>query len=90
MSRIEEANKTAGDFLKNLLHVDKSKIKVIRVEREKESGAWETEVEVYEESSFIKSIGLPTRVQDRNVYVVRLDDNLEILSYGRKEPQPTK
>lgn len=88
MSRIEETNKTAGDFLRNLLHVDESKIKVIRTERE--SGAWEAEVEVYEESSFIKSIGLPTRVQDRNVYVVRLDDNLEILSYGRKEPQPTE
>lgn len=88
MAKIEETSKTACDFLRKLLHVDESKIKVIRTERE--NGAWETEVEVYEESSFIKSLGLPTRVQDRNVYVVRLDDNLEILSYGQKEPQLTE
>jgi len=88
MARIEESGKTASDFLKKILHVDEGKIKVIRTV--KHNGDWEAEIEVYEESSFIKSLGLPTRVLDRNIYTVRLDDNLEILSYGRKELQLTE
>jgi len=88
MVRIEKTSKTACDFLKKMLHVDESKIKVLRTV--KHNGDWETEIEVYEESSFIKSLGIPTRVLDRNIYTVRLDDDLEILSYGRKEPQLTE
>lgn len=88
MLRIEETSRTASDFLKKVLRVDEGKVKVIRTV--KDSGGWETEIEVYEESSFIKSIGLPTKVQDRNIYIVKLDDNLEILSYERKEPQLTE
>ncbi|MBI4690610.1 MAG: hypothetical protein HY754_10145 [Nitrospirae bacterium] len=83
MARIEEAGKTVSEFLSKVLHIEEGKIKVIRTL--KENGGWETEVEVYEESSFIKSLGLPTRVLDRNIYTVRLDGDLEILSYGRKE-----
>ena len=45
---------------------------------------WEVEAEVYEESSFIKSLGLSTRVQDRNVYVIKLSDGLEVVSYERQ------
>jgi len=88
MAKIEETSKTASEFLKKVLCVDEGKIKVIRTVRD--NGGWETEVEVYEESSFIKSLGLPTRVLDRNIYMVKLDNNLEILSYGRKEPQLTE
>lgn len=88
MAKIEETSKTVSEFLKKLLHVDEGKIKVIRTIRD--NGGWETEVEVYEESSFIKSLGLPTKVQDRNIYMVKLDDNLEILSYGLKEHQLTE
>jgi hypothetical protein len=88
MARIEDTGRTAGEFLKKMLHVDEGKIKVIRTV--KHNGEWETEVEVYEESSFIKSLGLPTRVLDRNIYTVKLDENLEILSYERREPQLTK
>lgn len=88
MAKIEETSKTVSEFLKKLLHVDEGKIKVIRTIRD--NGGLETEVEVYEESSFIKSLGLPTKVQDRNIYMVKLDDNLEILSYGLKEHQLTE
>ncbi|OGL45055.1 MAG: hypothetical protein A2W05_08565 [Candidatus Schekmanbacteria bacterium RBG_16_38_10] len=45
------------------------------------SDGWEIEAEVYEESSFIKSLGLPTRVQDRNIYEVKLNEKLEVQSY---------
>ncbi len=43
------------------------------------------EAEIYEESSFIKSLGLSTRVQDRNIYEIKLTDNLEVNSYARRE-----
>jgi hypothetical protein len=80
MANIEETKKISGEFLKKTLHV--KEVKVIKVA--KADDGWEAEVEVYEESSFIKSLGLPTRVQDRNIYGVILNDNLEVQSYERR------
>lgn len=88
MPKIEETGRTVSEFLKKMLNVEEGKIKIIRTV--KDNAGWETEAEVYEESSFIKSLGLPTKVQDRNIYTVKLNDNLEILSYERKEPQLTE
>lgn len=88
MTKIEKTGKTVSEFLKKTLNVEESKIKIIRTARD--NAGWETEAEVYEESSFIKSLGLPTRVMDRNIYMVKLDDNLEVLSYERKKPQPAE
>ncbi len=80
MANMEEVRKMASEFLKGAIDVKGEKvIKVAKVD-----GGWEAEVEVYEESSFIKSLGLPTRVQDRNIYGVKLNDSLEVESYERK------
>lgn len=81
MANIEEAKKTVSEFLKKTLEV--KDVRVIKAA--KVSDGWETEAEVYEESSFIKSLGLPTRVQDRNTYEVKLTDNLDVQSYDRRE-----
>ncbi|HCC69145.1 MAG TPA: hypothetical protein DEP99_04590 [Nitrospiraceae bacterium] len=86
MADIEEVRKMVGDFLKKTLSVKDVKI----IKGAKTSDGWETEAEVYEESSFIKSLGLPTRVLDRNIYRVKLDDDLKVLSYERKEASVTK
>jgi len=80
MANIEEARKAVAEFLKKTLDV--KDVKVIKAERV--GDGWESEVEAYEESSFIKSLGLPTRVQDRNIYSIKLNDNLEVQSYERK------
>lgn len=80
MATIEETGVKAVEFVKKTLHLVDAR--VVRAARG-ESG-WEVEVEVFEESSFIKALGLPTRVRDRNVYVVNLDDELNIQSYERK------
>lgn len=80
MANIEKATQAVSEFLKKALNV--KDVKVIKVT--KVDDGWETEAEVYEESSFIKSLGLPTRVQDRNFYDVKLNDSLEVESYGRK------
>lgn len=77
MANIEEVGKTVTEFLKKTLNVkDVKVIKAIRAD-----DGWEAEAEVYEESAFIKSLGLPARVRDRNIYAVKLNDSLEVESY---------
>ena len=79
MERLEEARNIACEFLKRAL--DAKEVRVIGVVKSGDN--WDAEVEVYEESSFIKSLGLPTKTQDRNFYSVKLDAGLEVESYGR-------
>jgi hypothetical protein len=80
MANIEDVGRAVNEFLKKTLEV--KDVKVIKTARGSDN--WEVEAEVYEESSFIKSLGLPTRVQDRNIYGVKLNDSLEVESYERK------
>lgn len=79
MANIEDTRKAVIDFLKKVLGVNDVKV----IKATKVGDVWEAEAEVFEENSFIKSLGLPTRVQDRNVYAVKLDDGLEVQSYER-------
>ena len=83
MADIMQVGKAAAEFLKKTLNV--KDVKVIRAE--KVGDGWETEAEVYEESSFIKALVLSTKVQDRNIYVVKLGGSLEVESYERKGQQ---
>lgn len=81
MANINDARRVAGEFLEKTLEAkDVKMIKTAKV-----GDGWEAEAEVYEESSFIKSLGLPTRVRDRNIYLVKLNNVLEVESYERKE-----
>jgi len=81
MADIDKARDATSEFLKKTLNVkDVKVIKAVKV-----GDGWEAETEVYEESSFIKALGLPTRVQDRNIYAVKLNSSLEVESYERKE-----
>jgi len=80
MANIEEVRRISAEFLKNILNLED--VKVIKTARVDDG--WEAEAEAYEESSFIKALGLPTRVMDRNVYTVKLDEHLEVQSFERK------
>jgi len=80
MANIGEAGQAVVEFLKNTLNVQDVKV----IKATKVDDGWEAEAEVYEESSFLKSVGLPTKVQDRNIYAVKLSDNLEVESYERE------
>jgi len=85
MANIEDVKKAVVEFLKKTLSI--KDVTVIKVS--KADNGWESEAEVYEESSFIKSLGLSTKVQDRNIYAVKLNDSLEVESYERKgQPEP--
>ena len=77
---IEKIGEAIKAFLKKILDKDSKVLKIA-----KSSDGWTGEAEVYEESSFIKSLGLATKVQDRNIYTVELADNLEVVSYSRKD-----
>jgi len=80
MADVNDAGRVVAEFLKKTLEAkDVKMIKTAKV-----GDGWEAEAEVYEESSFIKSLGLPTRVRDRNIYLVKLNDGLEVESYERK------
>ena len=79
MANVESVGNKVSDFLKRNLNV--KDVKVIKVAAAE--GGWECEAEVYEESSFIKALGLPTKTQDRNFYNVKLDAGLEVASYEK-------
>ena len=80
MANISDARRVVGEFLEKTLEAKDVKM----IKTAKGGDGWEAEAEVYEESSFIRSLGLPTRVRDRNVYLVKLNDGLEVESYERK------
>ena len=77
MTHIEDAAKTVNDFLMRILNpVD---LKVVKVSKMTEG--WETEAEVYEECACLKALGLPTKVQDKNLYRVKLSGDMEVEGY---------
>ena len=80
MTGIEEAKGIVVEFLQKALDVKDVKV----IGATKVDNHWHIEAEVYEENSFLKSLGLPTKVQDRNIYEVRLNDSLEVESYERQ------
>lgn len=80
MTGIEEAKGIVVEFLQKALDVKDVKV----IGATKVDNQWHIEAEVYEESSFLKSLGLPTKVQDKNIYEVRISDNLEVESYERQ------
>jgi hypothetical protein len=77
---IEKVSKVIRDFFEKTLGRDAKVIKITKSE-----DGWIGEAEIYEESAFIKSLGLPSRVQDRNTYEINLSNTLEVTSYARKE-----
>jgi len=81
---IEKVSKAIRDFFEKTLGTDAKVVKITKSE-----DGWIGEAEIYEESSFIKSLGLPTRVQDRNTYEIKLTNTLEVTSYARKEEVAT-
>lgn len=80
MTGIEEAKGIVIEFLQRALDVKDVKV----IGATKVDNQWHIEAEVYEENSFLKSLGLPTKVQDRNIYEVKLNDGLEVESYERQ------
>jgi hypothetical protein len=80
MTDIETVSKTVTEFLQRVLGVDS--LRVVAVS--KTADVWDVEAEVFEESAFLKALGLPSRVKDKNLYKVRLNGAMEVESYERQ------
>ena len=80
---IEAARNAVIAFLKKTLNVKRVNVtKLAQIDSEK--GTWEAEAEVFVPNPTIKALGLPTlkEVLDRQSYLLRLDDQLNIVAYG--------
>ena len=80
MTDIETVSKTVTEFLHRVLDADS--VRVVAVNKAGE--VWDVEAEVFEESTFLKALGLPSRVKDKNLYRVRLNGAMEVQSYERQ------
>ena len=74
------AKETIKSFLEEHIGSAAQVLKVTKTDK-----GWMGKAAIYEDSSFIKSLGLKTNVQDRNIYVVELADNMEVISFGLSE-----
>ena len=81
---IDQVSEAIKEFFEKTFGRDAKVIKITKSE-----DGWVGEAEIYEESSFIKSLGLPSRVQDRNTYEIKLTDAMEVTSYARKHEVAT-
>jgi hypothetical protein len=73
-----DVKKTVVEFIKeNITCYDVTVVKI-----EKSNDIWSTVAEVYEDDSFLKSMGMPPK-QVRLFYSVKMDDNLEVTSFER-------
>lgn len=82
--KIDQVSEAIRNFFEKTFGTDAKVIEITKSE-----DGWVGEAEIYEESSFIKSLGLPSRVQDRNTYEIKLTDSLEVTSYARKQEVAT-
>lgn len=73
----------AVEFIKEMLDKEGVVIKANKTDT-----GWEVEVEVIEQSEYMKRIGIPKPVYDKNVYRVILDQNFDLVSYERKGQKP--
>ena len=79
-------NATQGFLLRTIpdvLQATVTKLAVI----DSEKGLWEAEADVQVPNATVKALGLPTRrpVVDTETYLLRLDEELNILAYGLRD-----
>lgn len=74
----------AVEFIKEILGKEGDIVKADKTDK-----GWEVEVEVIEQSEYMKRIGIPKPVYDKNVYRVILDQNFGLVSYERKSQKPS-
>ena len=84
---IEEVKDAISNFLKKMVGAKKVSVtKMVLMDSEKET--WEAEADVYVPNPTIRALGLPVQkeVLDRQTYVLRLDMQLNIVAYERRDP----
>ena len=83
---IEDVRDAISNFFKKMVDAKKVSVtKLVLLDSEKET--WEAEADVYVPNPTIKALGLPVQkeVLDRQTYILRLDMQLNIVAYERKD-----
>ena len=81
------ARDTALEFLQDSL-TDVRRTDVMRITRNDAAASqWEVEVQVWQPNATIRALNLETErpVLDTELYLVRLDEQLNVIAYGIKE-----
>jgi len=78
---ISEVRDKVKKFLKETLGVEG--IRIVAVE--KDDAGWVVEAEVAAVNQYLASVRPDYRVFEKELYIVKLDANLEVSSYRRKE-----
>jgi hypothetical protein len=84
---IEDVRDAVSNFLKKMVDAKKVSVtKMALLDSEKET--WEAEADVYVPNPTIRALGLPVQkeVLDRQTYILRLDMQLNIVAYERRDP----
>lgn len=76
---LSDIRKKAVEFIEEFLQPLSTRI----IKLEKIDEQWHLLAEVYEESAFIKQLGLKTEVKDRNVYRIMIGPDLEIAEFEK-------
>lgn len=78
---ISEVRDKVEKFLKEILGAEGVRIVTV----EKDNGGWVTEAEVAVKNQYLASVKPEYKVIEKELYIVKLDANLEVSSYKRKE-----
>lgn len=79
---IEQIRDKVKKFLKETIGVE-GEVRIVAVE--KDGDGWMAETEVAEKNQYLASIRPEYRVFEKELYIVKIDNNLEVSSYKRKE-----
>jgi hypothetical protein len=82
MNGINEVRAKVAAFFRCELQKESEALRFLKLSQ-LETG-WEGRVEVTEENTYLKKLGYPT-IFDKNVYIVTLDNNLNVTSYEETE-----
>lgn len=84
---IEDVKDAISNFLKKMVDAKRVSVtKLALLDSEKET--WEAEADVYVPNPTIRTLELPVQkeVLDCQTYLLRLDKQLNIVAYGRRDP----
>lgn len=85
MAKLTEVQDAIQAFLKSTFGIEGKIVKLA-----KSDGGWEAEVELSEIDKYYQTINPDYRIMQRNLYQLRLNEQLEIVSYARQEERETE
>lgn len=84
MASIHEAKTKIGEFFQTEFGKEPEAIRFVKLA--KSDGGWEGTVEMTELNEYLKKLGYPA-IFDKNRYTVTLDENFNVIRYGREEEE---